>query len=272
MCVDDKSERILIWGKTYPELSTKYFETVCTAGVRESGQPVRLYPITYRYLDEQFKLYQWITARIWKNDTDARPESYRINCESIVLGDIVPPTSDEWGKRAEFMFRDHSWTFDSVEALLASQKKHRTSIAVVTPREIEKLGIVPRSDDEHQSFKDKLDILQKTLKAKQQQLALFEQEQALPKEMKALQFLKSRLTVSWRCHGQDCRGHQMQVLDWGICELQRRSGDEAALAKLREVCDLKQYALRFFLGNLFMHPASFMIVGLWYPKRANLLF
>ncbi len=49
--------KILIWGKTYPELSKKYIETVCTAGVLESGKPVRLYPITYRYLnDEQFKL------------------------------------------------------------------------------------------------------------------------------------------------------------------------------------------------------------------------
>src|ERR1019366_7373148 len=63
--------RILIWGKTYPELSKKYIETVCTAGVLESGKPVRLYPITYRYLnDEQFKLYQWITAGIQKNPND----------------------------------------------------------------------------------------------------------------------------------------------------------------------------------------------------------
>ncbi len=55
--------KILIWAKTSPELSQKYLETVCTAGVPESGKPVRLYPIPYRYLkDEQFKLYQWITA------------------------------------------------------------------------------------------------------------------------------------------------------------------------------------------------------------------
>jgi hypothetical protein len=68
--------KVLIWGKTYPELSKKYIETVCTAGVLESGKPVRLYPITYRYLnDEQFKLYQWITAGLLKNPGDSRPES-----------------------------------------------------------------------------------------------------------------------------------------------------------------------------------------------------
>jgi hypothetical protein len=267
-----ETERILIWGKTYPELSTKYFETVCTAGVRENGQPVRLYPISYRYLSERFKLYQWIRARIWKNDADPRPESYRIDCESIVLGEIVAPTSDEWGKRAEFIFRDRSWSFDSVETLLKSQKSNRSSIGIVAPRAIERLEIIPRPSDELQSFGDKLSDLRKALKAKRQQLVLFEQERALPNEMKSLQFLKSRLQVCWKCHNPGCRGHRMQVLDWGLCELQRREGDEAALAKLRDLCDLEKYSLRFFLGNLFMHPGSFMIVGLWYPMRANLLF
>jgi hypothetical protein len=60
-------EKILIWAKTYPELSSKYLETVCTAGMLPSGKPLRLYPIPYRYLEgdkEQFSLYQWITADI----------------------------------------------------------------------------------------------------------------------------------------------------------------------------------------------------------------
>ena len=43
--------RVLIWGKTYPELSKKYVETVCTGGVREDGSPIRLYPVPLRYLE-----------------------------------------------------------------------------------------------------------------------------------------------------------------------------------------------------------------------------
>jgi hypothetical protein len=61
----------------------------------------------------------------------------------------------------------------------------------------------------------------------------------------------------------------MQVLDWGLCELQRRDGDEKALNRMKELCDLDKYDLKFFLGNLFMHPASFLIVGMWYPKRRD---
>lgn len=59
-------ERILITVKTYPTLSKKYGETVCTAGVREDGTWVRLYPIPFRRLDQeqQFKKYDWIECHV----------------------------------------------------------------------------------------------------------------------------------------------------------------------------------------------------------------
>ncbi|MGD0919005.1 MAG: hypothetical protein ABSB22_21380 [Thermodesulfobacteriota bacterium] len=48
----DEEKDILICVKTYPEYSTKYIETVCTTGIlKETKQLIRLYPITYRYLE-----------------------------------------------------------------------------------------------------------------------------------------------------------------------------------------------------------------------------
>lgn len=49
--------KILITVKTYPIPSTKYDELVCTAGVTEEGEFIRLYPINFRDLpyDQQFK-------------------------------------------------------------------------------------------------------------------------------------------------------------------------------------------------------------------------
>jgi hypothetical protein len=41
-------EKILITVKTYPVISKKYQETVCTAGLREDGSWVRLYPVPFR--------------------------------------------------------------------------------------------------------------------------------------------------------------------------------------------------------------------------------
>src|SRR6476660_5925321 len=96
--VQTRREKILIWAKTYPELSSRYLETVCTAGMLPSGKPLRLYPIPYRYLagdKEQFKLYQWITADIQKKPDDSRPESFRIDCDSIESGEEISPTQDE---------------------------------------------------------------------------------------------------------------------------------------------------------------------------------
>jgi hypothetical protein len=233
-----------------------------------SGKPLRLYPIPYRYLGgdkEQFSLYQWITADIMKKQDDYRPESFRIDCDSLETGEVVQPTQDEWGKRAEWMFRDPAWQFESVEALQKAQQEKGTSIGVVAPKEIKKVEVVERSDEEKQSFEQKLAEVKKIQAAKRAQIHMF--EEALPPEMKNLEFMKYRVQVHWLCNGAACKGHKMQVLDWGLCELQRRDGDDKALSRMRELCNLEKYALRFFLGNLFMHPTSFLIVGMWYPKK-----
>jgi hypothetical protein len=65
---------ILIVAKTYPEISKKYTETVCTAGIHGATKKlIRLYPIRYRYLtgESQFRKYQWIKAKIEKAKLDS---------------------------------------------------------------------------------------------------------------------------------------------------------------------------------------------------------
>lgn len=37
--------KVLICVKTYPTLSEKYDELVCTAGVKEDGSWIRIYPV-----------------------------------------------------------------------------------------------------------------------------------------------------------------------------------------------------------------------------------
>ena len=48
-----EKQRVLITVKTYPTLSRKYGETVCTAGVREDGTWVRIYPVPFRRLNAE---------------------------------------------------------------------------------------------------------------------------------------------------------------------------------------------------------------------------
>jgi hypothetical protein len=54
--------KVLIAVMTYPHPSESHQELVCTAGITEAGEWVRLYPIDYRYRpkNQQFRKYQWI--------------------------------------------------------------------------------------------------------------------------------------------------------------------------------------------------------------------
>ncbi len=262
-----EKKRILIWGKTYPELSTRYDETVCTGGVDENGRPIRLYPIPFRYLegDQQFSLYQWITANVAKDPRDSRPESYRVEAESIVCGEIVPTTSDEWGKRAEYILKYPGWQCGSVEELIEEERRNGTSLGIVTPKEILKVSVKLRPDEERLAFEKKLDDLTVENQAKRVQGQLFD-DYTVP-ELKRLTWVDSRFEIHWRCHGPNCNSHHTQALDWGLMELQRRKGIEAAQKKLEEICDFGKHATKFFMGNIKSHPTAFTIVGLWYPKR-----
>ena len=67
-----EKQRILITVKTYPTLSRKYGETVCTAGVREDGTWVRIYPVPFRRLneDQKYSKYDWIECRLQRNTLD----------------------------------------------------------------------------------------------------------------------------------------------------------------------------------------------------------
>ena len=73
-------EKILITVKSYPTLSKKYAELVCTAGVNETGQWRRIYPVQFRQLniEEKYKKYQWIEVELKKSTSDSRPETYQV--------------------------------------------------------------------------------------------------------------------------------------------------------------------------------------------------
>ena len=86
-----ETEKVLITVKTYPNLSSHYKELVCTAGVREDGSWIRLYPIPFRFIDyeQQFKKYQWVEVEVKKRQQDKRPESYEPRCDTLQIGEFI---------------------------------------------------------------------------------------------------------------------------------------------------------------------------------------
>lgn len=148
--------RVLIWGKTYPELSSTYTETVCTGGCREDGAPIRLYPVPLRYLepDQQYSLYHWIDVPVAKSSKDPRPESHRIESGEIRVGDRVPSDQSAWAGRRDIIFRDKSWHYNSVGDLKADQQRSNKSLGLVTPGEICDVRKVKRGDRERAEYDD----------------------------------------------------------------------------------------------------------------------
>lgn len=249
-------QNVLIWGKTYPELSSGHRETVCTGGFLEDGSPIRLYPVPFRYIEQfkQYGLYQWIDAPIARNLSDARPESHKVEASNIRLLDTVPP-GDGWRLRADIVFRKGSeWHFDCVEQLKAAQKVNKTSMGMVPVSRVDRVWAAERSPEDRAEH-------EVMIASRRSEIDMF------GAEFRDLEFLTHRVKMNWHCIGERCPGHSASVLDWGLCELIRREGPYSGVQKIKELADPDRHDLRLFVGNIHRRPHIFTIIGLWYPLR-----
>ncbi len=84
-----QTEKILVLCRATPEESTKYFETVCCAGITDTNQLRRLYPVPFKPMAAgggiPFHKKQWIEAKTSPPDDkrDKRKESRKIDIQSI---------------------------------------------------------------------------------------------------------------------------------------------------------------------------------------------
>lgn len=102
-----EKRKIFITVKTYPTLSKKYDEIVCTAGILDDGSWARIYPLPFRKLDyeNRYRKYQWMGIQLEKNTSDSRPESYKI-CDIAQVKLIGEPvgTTMGWAERENVLF------------------------------------------------------------------------------------------------------------------------------------------------------------------------
>ena len=131
--------KILITVKTYPAISTKYDELVCTAGFLEDGSWIRIYPIQFRNkpYTEQYKKYQCIELDVVKNNGDFRPESFRpVSIDSPVEPkEIIKPDGGAWDTRREFVLNK---VYTNLNTLITEAKDRAicTSLAVFKPTNV----------------------------------------------------------------------------------------------------------------------------------------
>ena len=137
--------KVLIAVKTYPTLSKKYDELVCTAGFLPDGSWIRIYPIKFRSLDysKQYKKYDWIEIDLVKNEGDMRRESYRprtIDEVPLILSSV--DTKKNWAERKDTVLRNVHTNLDQ----LIEESKQRpspTSLAVFKPASVIKFECRP---------------------------------------------------------------------------------------------------------------------------------
>jgi hypothetical protein len=259
--------RVLITVKTYPTLSVKYDELVCTAGFREDGTWIRIYPVPFRKkaYHEQYKKYDWIEVDLVKNESDSRPESYRPysqDSEIKIVGHI--DTEHNWEERKNICLGKIYYNLAELIGE-AKDKNLGTSLAVFKPTEILDFTAEPTEKDWD---KDKL--------AKLNQLNLFETSHEGKFEV------VKKLPYKFSYVFKDNQGKKSQLMneDWETGQLYwnclaRHEGDEAkAIADVRKkyIDDFaKTKDLHFFLGTTQQYhnvaPNPFIIIGTFHPKK-----
>ena len=130
--------KVLISVKTYPTLSEKYDELVCTAGFLEDGSWIRIYPVPFRKLDycNQYRKWQWIELDLIKNSKDFRKESFRpANIDDGINMLDVLGTDNNWSKRKSIVLKDVKTNMTQL-INEARNPEIGTSLAVLKPVEV----------------------------------------------------------------------------------------------------------------------------------------
>jgi hypothetical protein len=257
--------RILITVKTYPIPSAKYDELVCTAGVTESGDFVRLYPVNFRDLpySSQYQKYQWMDVEVARHTgRDSRKESYRPNSDTIRLVGEPIQTKDNWAARAKYALAKKS---QSMEQLFEKQAEDKTSLGVFRPKVVRDLVITPDDPEWKPGFLNAL-----------RQQRLWETRKASKEPPRKVPY---KFHYRFECDDTRCnKNHQMMIEDWELGALYWKcvdggdSPDDACRKVkqkfLEEICGPKRDTY-FYVGTILAHPKSWVVIGTFWPKVAQ---
>jgi hypothetical protein len=255
--------KVLITVKTYPIPSRKYDELVCTAGVTDQGEFVRLYPINFRDLpySQQYRKYQWIEVMAERHTgRDSRKESWRPDCDTLrTLGDPVPTRNGNWDERAKYVLPLCS---ASMEELDEKREADNTSLGIFRPKRVLGLDIAKDSDKWKPGFLAAL---------KQNRLWETRKVSREPPRKVPWKFYYRFVCGDARCNGN----HRMMIEDWeagalywrevGRGKSPREAADSVRSKFLDELCgdDRETY---FYVGTILAHPRSWVVIGVFYPK------
>ena len=238
--------RVTILVKASPQPSKKHSETVCCAGIDDSGNWRRLFPIRFRQLsgEKAFKRWDILTFSFRKPTDDNRTESCRVHEESIEVSGYVRRTEERSA---------------IIERTLVSSEKEAIalghSLAVIRPKNAS-LSWKKRSEVE-------LKLAKESFEAQASQLSF------LDKELKAYIPCPYKFSMNYLDEGGE---HNKTCADWEtdatFLKLSKRYDEPTALIHLQETyCD--HYAISgliFALGNMKKRPQTWQLLGIFPAK------
>jgi hypothetical protein len=253
-----ETKQILITVKAYPNPSPKYSETVCCAGVDLNNyQWVRLYPIPYRDLDDQkkFKKYSIIEVACAMPRDDKRPESFRVNPNTIKIKENLGPEKN-WEKRKSIVL---NLPVKSLCQVYKDAEEKDLSLGLIRPERV--------------SFK----YTNRTLSDQRGRETCYAQLSFFNKKKKAIEEIPYNFYYQFHCAGEiKCPGHKLLIIDWEIGQAYRdwRSRypiDKVLLEKIEQrwidIADVVKKDVYFYVGNMKRFRNIFMVLGVFYPPR-----
>lgn len=254
-----KKKEVFITVKTYPNPSKKYRETVCVAGIDLKTQKwIRLYPIPFRDLNayQQFKKYSLISIKTEKADDDKRPESYKVDSETIRILEYIDTERGTWNKRKEIILPTVSESFCKI---LDERDKSDKSLGMFKPANVKFVFNKAKPKDilERKECYNKLDLFYSPT----------EPIEPIPFDFR----------YSFSCADTpECPGHDLRIIDWEIYQSYRSwrwkyRNEKELLEKiemrwLEGMCDEKKDTY-FFVGNTKRFRNTFMVLGVFYPPN-----
>src|SRR5690606_10151120 len=120
--------KVFLTVTTYPLPSRSYDELVCTAGLLETGEWIRIYPVPLSFLIDlkgsgrmNNVKYNWIELELKKRTDDFRPESHspqHYDFKDLVLHEKLD-TEGNWHRRKEVCLKK---VYTNMNALIEDSK------------------------------------------------------------------------------------------------------------------------------------------------------
>jgi len=250
-------KKMLITVRTYPVPSKKSIEVSCTAGITNDGKWIRLFPIPYRFLtqDKRFRKYQYIEADVTKATSDPRPESYKLNIESINIISEPLPTKNKWEVRKLKILPLKSKSLCELQA--QRDLNQYPTLGLIKPKNIISLKIDSCSSEWTEA-----------------QLMSLRQYPMFGSTLKSeLEKIPYEFSYVFRCENPNCNSHKLSCTDWEMGSLYRRCRYRYGAnweRYFRETYETEMILVKdthFFVGTIHGHPSEWIIIGLFYPPK-----